>query len=145
MDTMTRSLERQAAMGDEGAGRALAAQRERCGPAMLKARVLTMVSTISDRAEADRAINFPNLDPETYEVTFSPKWAKVIRKYSGTGASVYCFVALTASVTKSLGRVKAGDIHKPASFKAPAKHARGSVFEENFGGCLTRYGIVYLR
>jgi hypothetical protein len=41
--------------------------------------------------------------------------------------------------------LKAGDIHKSAGFKAPAKTARGSVFAEDFNNCLTAYGIAYLK
>lgn len=53
-------------------------------------------------------------------------------------ASVYCFVDLTN-----------GDILKAATFKAPAKHARGNIREgdaSNFWkGALGIYGAAYLR
>jgi hypothetical protein len=39
-----------------------------------------------------------------------------------------------------------GDILKPAGYKAPAKHARGNLFDINEGiGMLTPEGPVYLR
>lgn len=79
----------------------------------------------------------------------SPKWCRVVvleeRNGQYTESSVYCFVCLQDGQTKALGVVKAGDIHKSATYKAPAKHARGSVFQEDFGKCLTEYGIVYLK
>jgi hypothetical protein len=65
---------------------------------------------------------------------------------NGGGHSVYCFIRMTDGVTKTLGTMKAGDIHKPATFKAPAKHARGNVYEADFGAhCAELYGIKYLR
>lgn len=62
-----------------------------------------------------------------------------------TVSSVYTFVCLKDGQTKALGNLKAGDIHKAAGWKAPAKHARGSVFQDDFGKCLTAHGIVYLK
>ncbi len=61
------------------------------------------------------------------------------------GSSAYCFIALEDNVTKTLGVVKAGDILKPASYKAPARVARGNVFEANCIECTGPYGISYLR
>ena len=45
----------------------------------------------------------------------------------GNVRSVYCFVALVDGNTKSMGSYSVGDIMKPATYKAPAKHSRGSV------------------
>ena len=45
-----------------------------------------------------------------------------------TGTRVHSFIALKDISTKSL-TFKKGDILKPASYKAPAKHARGSVYD----------------
>lgn len=51
------------------------------------------------------------------------------------GTSVWCFVDKTN-----------GDVLKPASWKAPAKHARGNIFDEHNGlKYLTPYGPAYLR
>lgn len=51
----------------------------------------------------------------------------------GTKRSVFCFIANEDSTTKSLGTVKMGDVMKPASFKVPAKHARGNILDEHNG------------
>lgn len=48
----------------------------------------------------------------------------------GRSASIFAFVATEDSTTKGLGVVKRGDVLKPASFKAPAKHARGNIFDQ---------------
>lgn len=69
-----------------------------------------------------------------------------IDKVDGGSGSVYCFVRMTDGQTRTLGSLKAGDIHKPASYKAPAKHARASVLDADYGfSCATMYGIQYLR
>jgi hypothetical protein len=42
--------------------------------------------------------------------------------------------------------VSTGDIFKPASTKAPAKHARGNIYNDAGRSCLTPHGFVaYLR
>ena len=63
----------------------------------------------------------------------------------GNMRSVYCFIALVDGNTKSMGSYSAGDIMKPATWKAPAKHSRGSVFADDFGlSCVGPYGVDYL-
>lgn len=70
----------------------------------------------------------------------------VLDHRSGGGRSVYAFIRLTDGENKTLGKVKAGDIHRPASYKIPAKHARASVFDADFGAsCAGVYGVAYLR
>lgn len=61
------------------------------------------------------------------------RYAKLIQLPCG---SVHSFVELTT-----------GDIFKPASFKAPAKHARGNIYDADNGlSSLSEQGsIVYLR
>lgn len=79
---------------------------------------------------------------ERYTVEYlSEKWARIHRG----NHSVYAFVALQDFSTKVLGQIQAGQIFKPASYKAPAKHARGSVFSEDFDNCAGPHSIIYLR
>lgn len=49
--------------------------------------------------------------------------------------SVYCFLDMN------------GNIFKAATWKAPAKHIRGSIFDENYGWgkALGPYGAAYLK
>lgn len=78
-----------------------------------------------------------NLFTATY---LSDKWCRITRS-----DSAYAFIALDNFETKGLGNVTRGSIHKPASFKAPAKYARGSVFEQDNGiNCCGEYGVSYL-
>jgi uncharacterized protein (TIGR02996 family) len=86
--------------------------------------------------------------PPTHRAEYiSEKWCRIVRvDGGGTNGSVTAFVALVDNVTRTLGRVKAGDVHKPASYKVAAKHARGSVFADDFGKCVGPSGHVnYLR
>ena len=53
------------------------------------------------------------------------KWVKVIE-----GGSVWGFVGKTDGGHKGIP-YKKGDVFKPASWRAPAKWARGSIFDEN--------------
>ncbi len=58
----------------------------------------------------------------------------VVSDVSGPHRSVYCFVDTTN-----------GDILKAASWKAPAKHARGNIFAADPMQAVTVYGGKYLR
>lgn len=77
---------------------------------------------------------------------YNKKWCKIVRfEETNNHRSVYAFVCLEDGRTQALGSVFSGDIHKPASWNAPAKHARGNIFSENFGNCAQPFGIKYLR
>lgn len=97
-----------------------------------------------------QAMNYTFSPPPTHRADYiSDKWVRVVvveeRNGKPCDSSVYCFICLQDGQTKALGILKAGDIHKAAGWKAPAKHARGSVFQADFGNCLTAHGIVYLK
>ena len=72
----------------------------------------------------------------TVKLTAEPgrKYIKVVDE-SHESRSVYCFID------------QKGNIYKPASWKAPAKHVRGSVFDPDYswGRALGPYGVAYLR
>jgi hypothetical protein len=80
----------------------------------------------------------------------SDKWAKLLSAttvdgITERGHSAYGFICLKDFETKTLGVLKAGDIHKPASWQSPAKHARGNVFNDDCIRCAGPYGLSYLR
>jgi hypothetical protein len=75
---------------------------------------------------------FPDSSVPYDEFTYknNRKYIKVIR-----GGSVHCFV-----------NKENGDVLKAAGWKAPAKHARGNIFDDNNGlGSMNPYGPQYLR
>ena len=85
---------------------------------------------------------------------YGPSWVKVYsydRHYDNESKptehkqSIFAFICRQDGYTKTLGKLKKGDIHKAASYLAPAKHARGNIFQDNFNNCVGPYGIAYLR
>ena len=64
---------------------------------------------------------------------------------AASSRSVHCFIDRTGGMVKGAA-TKAGDILKAASYKTPAKHARGSIFAADFGmSCMGDYGPNYLK
>jgi hypothetical protein len=84
----------------------------------------------------------------THEAEYGPKWVKIykIEKWGDQPkrTSIYAFIAADTIINKTLGTVKLGDIMKPASCTAPAKHARGNIFDETIT-CAGPHGIAYLK
>lgn len=70
-----------------------------------------------------------------FEVSYGAKNAKIIRSDRGQ-RSVYCFVDR-----------ETGDILKAASWRAPAKHARGNIKDPDggWGTAVGPYGAAYLK
>ena len=74
--------------------------------------------------------NFPKLERPNLDWSEGKRYIKVFRE-----DSVHCFVDKTN-----------GNILKAASWKAPAKHARGNIHEyDNGAHCMSAYGTIYLR
>ena len=140
-------------------GRVFSAPVEPVAPA---APIAARLATIEERinafiahadaiaAESWKRSNYHHALSPVHKAEFSSKWCKIVtydRALDGTErkSSVYCFVCLEDGQTKTLGRLKRGDIHKAASYNAPAKHARGNVFTDNFNNCAGPHGVAYLR
>lgn len=89
---------------------------------------------ISDEYMTQR---FPRLPKPVFEARTGQRYVKIVRLDSAVQqhGSVHAFIDLTN-----------GDVLKPASFKAPAKHARGNLFDDKKGlGSMGPYGPAYLR
>jgi hypothetical protein len=98
-----------------------------------------VLDVLNTKIEEDGKARFPNLwDGGRYETLLvehvGQKYIKIISGGRGS-RSVYCFLDY------------AGNIYKAASWKAPAKHVRGSVFHDDcsWGRGLGPYGAAYLR
>lgn len=89
-----------------------------------------------DIANAHREKHFPNLPRVTLETMPGKRYIRIVRSdESGVQRSVHCFIDTTN-----------GDVLKAAGWKAPAKHARGNIFDEQNGlGKMGEYGPAYLR
>jgi hypothetical protein len=85
-----------------------------------------------NHAHMDR--HFPTLAKSTFSQMRGKRYVRVVIESPGH-KSVHCFVDQTN-----------GDVLKAAGWKAPAKHARGNIFDEANGlGTMGEYGPAYLR
>ncbi len=74
--------------------------------------------------------SFPTLSKEQFTISTGSRYIRIDREHS-----VHCFVDRTN-----------GDVLKPATYKSPAKHARGNIFDESNGlSRMTEFGPAYLR
>lgn len=96
----------------------------------------TFVQGCSKISNDHRERHFPNLPTVTFETMPGKRYVRIVRgDASGGQRSVHCFVDTTN-----------GDVLKAAGWKAPAKHARGNIFDEQNGlGSMQEYGPAYLR
>jgi hypothetical protein len=82
--------------------------------------------------------SFPSLPPTTFTAKKGKRYTRIIRSYDSgirDDVSVHCFVDQTN-----------GDVLKAASWKAPAKGARGNIYNSDHGaGAMTPYGAKYLK
>ena len=85
--------------------------------------------------DAHYARNLPNLTPTKLTKDEGGKrFVRIVKNDGeGTGRSVFCFVEKAT-----------GDVYKAASWKAPAKHARGYIFAPNPIAGVNEYGANYL-
>ena len=86
---------------------------------------------------------------EFYHAEELGKFIRVWRRSnddSESRGSCVAFVAMVDNETKALGTVRAGDVMKSASWKVPAKHARGNIFDASNGlAIMGPYGPEYLK
>ena len=75
---------------------------------------------------------FPTLKAPSVEISTGKRFARIIKK--SNGASAYGFIDLIN-----------GDLFKAASWKAPAMHARGNIFNQNILSGCGPYGMAYLK
>ena len=79
----------------------------------------------SDSPNSDRVRNRVNEFRDGLKINSGRKFDKVIEKNR-----VWGFVAKTDGILKGIPYFK-GDVFKAASWRAPAKHVRGSIFDTN--------------
>lgn len=129
-----------------------AAARTEARMVALRVRIVAFVKhldAIMAKHWADN--NYTFAPPPTHRADYiSAKWCRVVRLEVRAGkpevASVSAFVCLADNSTKALGAVRAGDIHKPDGYIRAARHARGTVWADEFGGAVGPGGHVnYLR
>ena len=78
-----------------------------------------------------------------YKVNSMRKYYRIACK---DGSSAFCFVVKEDCETKNLGKMKKGDLMCPSTWSAPAKHARGQLFDKTtWDSTFTDYGMRMLR
>lgn len=87
------------------------------------------------------------MDPPRHMAEYtSAKWCRIVRTdANGSSRSATAFICLQDGETRTLGRLKAGDVHMAASWSAPARHARSNVFAADLSKGSGAYGPNYLR
>lgn len=93
---------------------------------------------------------FSSLQPPIVKLDGGRKFLRVITESTDAQSGristmAFAFIATVDGNTKSMGSYQKGDIFKPATWKAPAKHARGNLFDDSNGmSCMTPFGPKYL-
>ena len=80
-----------------------------------------------------RSARFPTLPAPTVEISTGKRFARIIKK-DGSSVFAYGFIDLSN-----------GDLLKAASWKAPAMHARGNIFNQDILSGCGPYGMAYLK
>ena len=93
------------------------------------ARFAAFFKGLKTMCDKHLAENYPSIPFKMTGYAPGRRYIKVVR-----GSSVHCFVDTTN-----------GDVLKAASWKAPAKHARGNIWNDDNGlGAVGVYGAHYL-
>lgn len=93
------------------------------------------IKALQEKNDARMAASYPNLTPPKYEANWMKRYIRIETVEAHGGRSAFCFIDPSN-----------GDILKSASWKAPAKHARGNIHTPTHGvEHLGPYGAQYLR
>lgn len=96
-------------------------------------RFVTQAQAILD---ASYSPDYLDIFKETLAAEPGKRYVRIVRRnHNGENRSAHCFVDMTN-----------GDILKAASWKTPAKHARGNIFSvDHASTSVSAYGAHYLR
>ena len=92
------------------------------------------LETVNSECKKIHEEQFDNIPYKTLTYKKGSKYAKILR-----GTSVWGFVAMRDDPSKN---ERVGDLLLPASWRAPAKHARGNIFDGT--ARYNKYGPDYL-
>ncbi len=107
----------------------MAKQLDRSGVAD---RVDGFLAALQAKSDAHYEEHFAILPKPKFTAVPGNRYVKIVKQNGQT--MVHCFIDRTN-----------GDILKAASWKAPAKHARGNVFADDYGmSGVSEYGANYL-
>jgi len=92
------------------------AQQDAKNTLQLNVRKYTLM--LCDALELDFKSRYPNSDPYKFSIESGRKYHKIVMETESQSRSVHAFVDK-----------KTGEVYKPASWKAPAKHVRFNLLE----------------
>ena len=100
------------------------------------ARVESFMSGVNGRIAEHFRKNLSCLEADIVSADPGNRYIKIVRTdANGNGKSVFCFIDKSN-----------GDVLKAAGWKAPAKHARGNIFNPDNGmGAVSVWGANYLK
>ena len=105
--------------------------------------LVNYVETVQETVNKDFAEHYDNLVPPLIQIEGGRKYVKISRADNGGEGgqtSVHSFICTANDPKKGL---KEGDILKPATWRAPAKHARGNIYGKV--NLTSRGDVPYLR
>ena len=94
------------------------AQQNAKNTIQLNVRKYTLM--LCDALELDFKRRYPNSDPYKFSIESGRKYHKIVMETESQSQSVHAFIDK-----------KTGEVYKPASWKAPAKHVRFNLLEIN--------------
>jgi hypothetical protein len=107
--------------------------------------VVAFINLVQERSNAHFDKDFPSLTKEKFVCDRGSKFLAIDHYMCNGQRSVYCFIAACDSESKTLGKVKKGDILKAATYKAPARHVRGTIYNTDPLKGTGLYGVDYLK
>lgn len=101
-----------------------------------EAKLAEFVKLIQQKTDEYYKKNLSNLTPDIITVDRGHKFVRIVKNGQGhsTQRSVWGFVEIAT-----------GSIYKAAGWKAPAKHARGSIYSDDPWAGMNTHGPNYLR
>ena len=108
----------------------------------LENALINYVHNVQETTNEHFAKHYDNLIPDLIQIEGGRKYVKISKTTDGGRGqkSVHSFICTEDDARKGL---REGDILKAASWKAPAKHARGNIFTKL--NLTSRGGVPYLK
>jgi len=101
----------------------------------LSTRLEEFLARCQNKINEHFAERFKSLAVPTLEIDPGRRFLRIVVNRGDTTRYVYCFIDITN-----------GDVLKSEGWKKPAKHARGNLYNDDFGAAdMTPYGAPYLR
>lgn len=97
--------------------------------------LIAFINTTQAKLDAEYAAKYSHVTAPQLTAEGGAKNVRIVsNQTTGAGRSVFCFV-----------RIADGAILKAAGWKAPAKHARGSIYVNAGQDAIGMYGANYMR